>query len=60
MAKTNSSFNLSKNVKRVLASIVDPDQRAIYRRAMIEAEHSYIVNRHRKFKETATGTANGS
>jgi len=54
MARTNSSFKLSKDTKRVLATIVDPVQRGIYRQAMIDAEHSYTVNRHRKFSSEKT------
>jgi hypothetical protein len=51
MAKTNANFNLSKSVKLIMATMVDPNKRAIFKRAMIDAEHSYIVNRHRKPRE---------
>jgi hypothetical protein len=48
MAKTNSSFKLSKDTKRVLSTFTNRADRNIYKQAMIEAEHSYIVNRHRR------------
>lgn len=48
---TNSSFNLSKSTKRIMASIGDKEQRNIYKQAMINAEHSYIVNKHRRPRE---------
>jgi hypothetical protein len=40
MAKTNSSFNLSKPVKRMLATIGDKNQRNLVKRAFINAEHA--------------------
>ena len=40
MAKTNSSFNLSKSVKRMLSTIGDKHQRSIVKRAFIDAEHA--------------------
>lgn len=54
MAKTNASFNLSKDAKRTMSTILDKGQRAIYRQAMIDAEHSYVVNRHRKPRENTS------
>ena len=52
MAKTNASFNLSKPVRRVMGTILNREQRTVYKQAMIDAEHSYTVNRHRKPRET--------
>ena len=43
MAKTNSSFNLSKPVKYKLAGIVDKTQRNIYKKLMIDAESAYAA-----------------
>ena len=54
MAKTNASFNLSKTTKRIMASIIDPEQRRIYKSAMIEAEVSRIAGKSRKFSDPAT------
>lgn len=51
MARTNSSFKLSKDTKRILSTIMDKTERNIYKTAMIDAEHSYIVNRHRRPSE---------
>lgn len=51
MARTNSNFNLSKDTKRVLGTFLDKNERSIYKRAMVDAEHSYTVNRHRKIKD---------
>ena len=51
---TNSSFNLSKDTKRMLASILDPKERNIYKKAMIDAESSFINSKHRKFVDPAT------
>lgn len=56
MARTNSSFKLSKDTKRVLASIVDSVERATFKQAMIDAEHSYTTNRHRRFKDSTETT----
>lgn len=53
MAKTNASFNLSKSIKRVLGSIIDPEQRRIYKEAMIDAEASFISSKSRKFSDPA-------
>ncbi len=54
MAKTNASFNLSKSTKRVMSTILNKEQRAIFRQSMIDAEHSYTVNKHRRPRENSS------
>jgi hypothetical protein len=54
MAKTNASFSLSKSTKRIMASIIDPAQRRLYKDAMINAESSFISSKSRKFSDPAT------
>lgn len=54
MAKTNASFNLSKSTKRVMSTILSKEQRAIFRHSMIDAEHSYIVNKNRRPRENTS------
>lgn len=39
--KTNSSFKMDKEVKRVAATIVDPHHRSAYKRLMIDALVSF-------------------
>jgi hypothetical protein len=36
--KPSSNYKMSKNIKRELATIVDPQQRGIQKRIMIQAE----------------------
>ena len=53
MAKTNSSFNLSKTTKYKMANIVDPIARNIYKKMMIDAESAYANGKNRKFSDPA-------
>ena len=39
--KTNGTFKMSKEVKRAAATIVDPEQRGVYKRLMIDALVSF-------------------
>lgn len=39
--KTNSSFKMTKEVKRVAATILDPEQRGFYKRLMADALVSF-------------------
>lgn len=48
MAKTSASFNLSKTTKRVASTILDKNQRSNFIKLMTDAEHSYVVNRHKR------------
>lgn len=60
MAKTNSSFNLSKSAKRIAGTFVNKEQRRNYLNAMIDAEHSYIAGKSRKFSDPATAQRGGN
>ena len=51
MAKTNSAFKFGKMNKIQLAGIDNPDARAIYRRAMIDAQASFMAAKNRKYTE---------
>ena len=53
MASTNAGFKLSKPVKRQLATLLDPSLRNVYKRAMINAEHSYTQNKHRRPRDNS-------
>jgi hypothetical protein len=51
MAKTSSSFKIGKMVKLSMGSTFNKEQRLIYKNCMIDAKHSYVVNRNRKHKD---------
>ena len=51
MAKANSSFKFGKMNKIQLGNILDPEARAIYKKAMIDAELSYTAGKNRKYTE---------
>jgi hypothetical protein len=40
MIKTNSNFKLNKQVKRFMATMIDPVQRHAFKNAMIQAQLS--------------------
>lgn len=48
MAKTSSNFKLSKDTKRILATMTNSAEKNLYKQLMIDAENSYIVNRNRR------------
>lgn len=54
MAKTNASFKLGKMVKLSMGSTFDPERRLAYKRAMIDAQASFVSNKSRKFSDPAT------
>ena len=54
MASSKTAVNLHKKVKRVMATILDPNARSIYKRAMIGAEISYMAGKNRKFSDPAS------
>ena len=58
MAKTNSSFKFGKMNKIALGNIDDPAARDIFRRAMVDAQSSYMASKNRKYTElkSSTGT----
>ena len=39
--KTNNTFKMDKEVKRVAARILDPEQRGFYKRTMVDALVSF-------------------
>jgi hypothetical protein len=51
MAKTNATFKFGKMNKIKLGSITDPMERSIFKRAMIDAQASYIASKNRKYTE---------
>jgi len=57
--KTNGTFKMDKEVKRVAAMIVDPEQRGVYKRLMIDALVSFEKARREssKSKRNDTGEA---
>ncbi len=54
MAKTNSSFNLSKTTKKLAGGIQDPHIRRKFLDLMIEAEAAQAAGKNRKFSDPAT------
>jgi hypothetical protein len=56
MAKTNSAFKFGKMNKIQLAGIDNLDDRATYRRAMIDAQASYMAAKNRKYTELKSNT----
>jgi len=58
VAKTNSSFKFGKMNKIQLGNILDPEARAIYKKAMIDAELSYTIGKTRKFSDPASAQKN--
>jgi len=54
MAKTNSSFNLSKTTKKLASGINDPHVRRKFLDLMIDAESTQAAAKNRKFVDPAT------
>lgn len=54
MAKTNSSFNLSKTTKKLACGIQDKHTRRVFLDLMIEAEAAQLAGKNRKFSDPAT------
>ena len=54
MAKTNSSFNLSKTTKKLACGIQDPHVRRKFLNLMIDAESAQAAAKNRKFSDPAT------
>lgn len=54
MAKTNSSFNLSKTTKKLSNGIQDKHTRRVFLNLMIEAEAAQAAGKNRKFSDPAT------
>lgn len=53
MASAKTAVNLHKEVKRIMATILDRDARNIYKRAMINAEIAFMSGKNRKFSDPA-------
>jgi hypothetical protein len=53
MAKTNSSFNLSKTTKKLASGIQDPHVRRKFLNLMIDAESAQAASKNRKFSDPA-------
>ena len=53
MAKTNSSFNLSKTSKKLACGIQDKHTRRVFLNLMIEAEAAHAAGKNRKFSDPA-------
>ena len=53
MAKTNSSFNLSKTTKKLAGGIKDKHTRRKFLDLMIEAEAAQAAGKNRKFSDPA-------
>jgi hypothetical protein len=54
MAKTNSSFNLSKTSKKLACGIQDKHERRTFLNMMIAAEAAEAAGKNRKFSDPAT------
>jgi hypothetical protein len=53
MAKTNSSFNLSKTSKKLACGIQDKHERRTFLNMMIAAEAAQSAGKNRKFSDPA-------
>lgn len=51
MAKTNATFKFGKMNKIKLGNILDRDDRNFFKRAMIDAQATYVANKNRKYTE---------
>ena len=49
MAKTNATFKFGKMNKIKLGNILDCDARNFFKRAMIDAQATYVANKNRKY-----------
>lgn len=60
MAKTNATFKFGKMNKIKLGNIQDPVARSIFKKAMIDAQATYVANKGRKFSDPATAQRGGN
>jgi hypothetical protein len=60
MAKTNSSFNLSKTTKKLAVGILDKHQRRTFLNMMIAAEAAQSAGKTRKFSDPAVAQKGGN
>jgi len=54
MAKTNSTFKFGKMNKIKLGNILDPVARNVFKRAMIDAQATFVASKNRKFSDPAS------
>lgn len=47
-ALTGKHFRLSKDAKRVLSTL-PKEQRGLYRKSMVDAEHTYTTQRNKRY-----------
>ena len=60
MAKTNATFKFGKMNKIKLANIVDPAARNVFKKAMIDAQATYVESKNRKFSDPASAQKGGN
>jgi hypothetical protein len=60
MAKTNSTFKFGKMNKIKLGNILDPMARNVFKRAMIDAQATFVASKNRKFSDPATAQKGGN
>ena len=49
--KTNSTFKMPKELKRLLMATDNPVQRGATKSLFIEAQQTYVENKNKRFKE---------
>ena len=49
--KTNSTFKLPKEFKRLLSAIDEPQRRGATKSLFIQAQQTYVENKNKRFKE---------
>jgi hypothetical protein len=54
MAKTNSTFKFGKMNKIKLGNILDPIARNFFKKAMIDAQNTYVASKNRKFSDPSS------
>jgi hypothetical protein len=60
MAKTNAAFKLGKMDKIKLGNIIDPVARNLFKKAMIDAQATYVASKNRKFSDPASAQKGGN
>jgi hypothetical protein len=60
MAKTNSTFKFGKMNKIKLGNISDPIARNFFKKAMIDAQNTYMASKNRKFSDPAQAQKGGN
>lgn len=54
--KTNATFKFGKMNKIKLGNIIDPVERSIFKKCMIDAQSSYVASKNRKYTELKSNT----